>query len=83
MKKHEVEKTYDEINRKIREGRAVVVTADEIISKVREKGAVAAAREVDVVTTGTFSPMCSSGVLINFTLLDHAIPVQIIPVNSI
>jgi uncharacterized protein (DUF39 family) len=71
MKKHEVEKTYDEINRKIREGRAVVVTADEIISKVREKGAVAAAREVDVVTTGTFSPMCSSGVMINF---GHSVP---------
>jgi uncharacterized protein (DUF39 family) len=44
----------------------VVVTAEEMIPLVREKGPVAAARQVDVVTTGTFSPMCSSGAFINF-----------------
>lgn len=59
-------KTYDEINEKIRAGRAVVVTADEMVGIVEEKGVTAAAREVDVVTTATFSPMCSSGAFINF-----------------
>ncbi len=58
-------RTIEEINRKIREGRVVVCTAEEIIDVVREKGKAAAAREVDVVTTGTFSPMCSSGAYFN------------------
>ena len=66
MKKHAVSKTYDEINAKIKEGRAVVVTAEEIIDIVDRKGAVEAARTVDVVTTGTFGAMCSSGAFLNF-----------------
>jgi len=44
----------------------VVVTAEEMIGVVRKHGPVGAARKVDVVTTGTFSPMCSSGAIINF-----------------
>jgi uncharacterized protein (DUF39 family) len=66
MKHHKVQKTFQEINQKIKDGKVVVVTAEEIIDIVREKGAVEAARQVDVVTTGTFSPMCSSGAFINF-----------------
>ncbi|MBI4773419.1 MAG: homocysteine biosynthesis protein [Deltaproteobacteria bacterium] len=58
-------RSIEEINQKIREGRVVVYTAEEIIDVVREKGVSAAAREVDVVTTGTFSPMCSSGAYFN------------------
>jgi uncharacterized protein (DUF39 family) len=59
-------KTIAEINEKIRRGEAVVVTAEEVIDIVAEKGVERAAREVDVVTTGSFSPMCSSGVFLNF-----------------
>ncbi len=58
-------KTVAEINEKIRKGSAVVVTAEEIIGIAAEKGIKAAAREVDVVTTGTFGPMCSSGAYLN------------------
>jgi uncharacterized protein (DUF39 family) len=58
-------KTIAEINEKIKKGQAVVVTAEEIIGVVKEKGAARAAREVDVVTTGTFGPMCSSGAYLN------------------
>jgi L-aspartate semialdehyde sulfurtransferase len=58
-------KTIAEINERIRQGRAVVVTAEEIIDVVKEKGIAKAAREVDVVTTGTFGPMCSSGAYLN------------------
>jgi uncharacterized protein (DUF39 family) len=58
-------KTLEEINDKIRSGSVVVVTAEEIIGIAREKGIKKAAREVDVVTTGTFSPMCSSGAFLN------------------
>jgi uncharacterized protein (DUF39 family) len=58
-------KTIAEINEKIKKGQAVVVTAEEIIDIVKKKGVPGAAREVDVVTTGTFGPMCSSGAYIN------------------
>jgi len=58
-------KTIAEINEKIKSGKAVVVTAEEIIDIVKEKGVGQAAREVDVVTTGTFGPMCSSGIYFN------------------
>jgi uncharacterized protein (DUF39 family) len=58
-------KTIAEINEKIRKGEAVVVTAAEIIDVVAEKGVQKAAAEVDVVTTGTFGPMCSSGAFLN------------------
>jgi len=58
-------KTITEINEKIKKGEAVVVTAEEIIDIAREKGSSQAAKEVDVVTTGTFGPMCSSGAYFN------------------
>jgi uncharacterized protein (DUF39 family) len=58
-------KTIAEINQKIKEGRAVVVTAEEMIDIVRQRGKARAAQEVDVVTTGTFGPMCSSGAYLN------------------
>ncbi len=58
-------KTIDEINEKIKQGKAVVVTAEEIIDIARERGTKKAAEEVDVVTTGTFGPMCSSGAYFN------------------
>ncbi|MFZ2446000.1 MAG: homocysteine biosynthesis protein [Syntrophobacteraceae bacterium] len=61
-----IRKTYQEINEKIQKGQAVVVTAEEMIGIVRKKGPARAAKEVDVVTTGTFAPMCSSGAFINF-----------------
>ena len=58
-------KTIEEINQKIKKGEAVVFTAEEIIGVVKEKGLKEAAAEVDVVTTGTFGPMCSSGAYFN------------------
>ena len=58
-------KTIEEINEKIQQGKAVVVTAEEIIGIVKQKGVKKAAQEVDVVTTGTFGPMCSSGAYFN------------------
>lgn len=58
-------KTIGEINEKIKRGEAVVVTAEEIIDIAEEKGVKKAAQEVDVVTTATFGPMCSSGAYLN------------------
>ncbi|MBF0233460.1 MAG: homocysteine biosynthesis protein [Desulfamplus sp.] len=65
MTKFKVTKTYSQINEKIKAGKAVVVTAEEIIDIVKDQGPVEAAQQVDVVTTGTFAPMCSSGAFIN------------------
>jgi uncharacterized protein (DUF39 family) len=59
-------KTYEEINKKIANKECVVVTADEIIQLINENGSKNVAKEVDVVTTGTFGPMCSSGIFLNF-----------------
>ena len=64
-------KTIEEINEKIKQGKALVVTAEEIIDLVKEKGVKKATQEVDVVTTGTFGPMCSSGAYFN---IGHAKP---------
>jgi len=71
MKDFKVNKTYQEINARIRNGEAVVLTAEEMIGVVKEAGPVEAARQVDVVTTGPFSTMCSSGAFINF---GHTVP---------
>ena len=64
-------KTIKEINEKIKRGSVVVVTAEEIIDLVEKKGEKKVAQEVDVVTTGTFGPMCSSGAYLN---LGHSKP---------
>lgn len=58
-------KTIKEINEKIKQGKAVVVTAAEIIEIAKQEGIQKAAEKVDVVTTGTFGPMCSSGAYFN------------------
>ncbi|OGP93108.1 MAG: hypothetical protein A2156_08215 [Deltaproteobacteria bacterium RBG_16_48_10] len=58
-------KTIEEINDRIKKGKVVVLTAEEIIDYAAEKGVKRAAQEVDVVTTGTFGPMCSSGAYFN------------------
>lgn len=64
-------RSYEEINHRIRSRRAVVVTAEEMSQLVDEVGVPAAARRVDVVTTGTFGPMCSSGAVLN---VGHSTP---------
>jgi len=64
-------KTIAEINEKIKKGQVVVVNAEEIIDIVKEKGTKDAASEIDIVTTGTFGPMCGSGAYLN---LGHSKP---------
>lgn len=71
-----IQRTYEEINTKIRSGKAVIVTAEEIIPIVEKKGIKKATEEIDVVTTGTFGPMCSSGAILNFGHSDPPIRMQ-------
>lgn len=64
-------RTVAEINEKIKSGKAVVITAEEVVAMAKEQGVRETAKRVDVVTTGTFAPMCSSGAFLNF---GHAEP---------
>ncbi|MGB2840929.1 MAG: homocysteine biosynthesis protein [Halobacteriota archaeon] len=79
----ETEKSIEEINERIGDGSVRVVTADRMSEIVRELGAEEAAKEVDVVTTGTFGPMCSSGVFINFGHADPPIKMQRVWLNDV
>ena len=54
-------RTIAEINQKIKTGDVQVVTAEEMKKLVESSGVEVAYKEVDVVTTGTFGAMCSSG----------------------
>ncbi|MFO7985127.1 MAG: homocysteine biosynthesis protein [Desulfatiglandaceae bacterium] len=83
MAKKKVSKTIDEINKRIQDGNVVVVTADQMAGIVKEKGAKKAAREIDVVTTGTFAPMCSSGAFVNFGPVQPAIKASRVSLNSV
>lgn len=78
-----VRKTYDEINQKIAEGKAVVLTAEEVIDVVKERGVKDATKYVDVVTTGTFGPMCSSGAFLNFGHSDPPIRMSKVYLNDV
>jgi len=76
-------RTIEEINRKIKSGTVVVVTADEMSRMVKTKGARKAAQEIDVVTTGTFAPMCSSGAFVNFGHTKPAIKAAKVWLNGV
>ncbi|MDD1704879.1 MAG: homocysteine biosynthesis protein [Methanoregula sp.] len=76
-------KSIDQINQRIREGSARVVTAEEMPSIVAELGERGAFQEVDVVTTGTFGAMCSSGAFINFGHADPPIRMERIWLNDV
>jgi uncharacterized protein (DUF39 family) len=69
-------RTIAEINDKIRQQRAVVWTAEELKARVVEIGVTQAAQEVDVITTGTFEPMESSGAIINLGHTDPPIKIR-------
>ncbi|MDD5600893.1 MAG: homocysteine biosynthesis protein, partial [Actinomycetota bacterium] len=76
-------KTIEEINEKIKSGSVVVLNAEEIIEYVAEKGVKRTAKEVDVVTTATFGPMCSSGAFLNFGHPDPPIKMTKVWLNDV
>ncbi|MDD4300769.1 MAG: homocysteine biosynthesis protein [Methanomicrobium sp.] len=71
-----MDKSIEEINSRILNGSARVVTAEEMPDIVAELGEDGALREVDVVTTGTFGAMCSSGAFFNFGHADPPIRME-------
>jgi len=75
-------KSIEEINERIRKGDAVVVRADEM-PELFEEDPKRTVREVDVVTTGTFGAMCSSGLFLNFGHTDPPIKMQRVWLNEV
>jgi uncharacterized protein (DUF39 family) len=78
-----MEKTIELINERIRDGNAVVVTAERMPELVAELGEEGALSEVDVVTTGTFGAMCSSGAFLNFGHADPPIRMERVWLNDV
>ncbi len=76
-------KTYDEINRKIKSGKAVILTAEEVSEMARNTSPEEIAEKVDVVTTATFGAMCSSGAIINFGHASPPIRMEKIRLNGV
>lgn len=76
-------KSYQEINQRIKKGKAVVLTAEEMIDFVAENGVSTASEEVDVVTTATFGAMCSSGAFFNFGHADPPIRMEKVWLNDV
>jgi len=76
-------RSIEEINEKIRKGRAVVLTAEQVAAMGREATPAEVAEKVDVVTTGTFGPMCSSGMFINFGHTDPPMRMEKITLNNV
>ena len=69
-------RTIAEINEKISRKRAVVWTVEELKARVVEIGVTKTTKEVDVITTGTFEPMESSGAIINLGHTDPPIKIR-------
>ncbi|HIH76311.1 MAG TPA: hypothetical protein HA343_03220 [Methanomassiliicoccales archaeon] len=78
-----MKRTVAEINQRIKDGDVVVMTAEEVISYVQSEGVERAAKEVDVVTTGTFGAMCSSGAFLNFGHSEPPIRMQKVTLNDV
>jgi L-aspartate semialdehyde sulfurtransferase len=68
--------TIAEINAKIAAQKAKVLTATELKALAAEVGVKQAAKQVDVITTGTFEPMESSGAIINLGHTDPPIKIR-------
>ena len=68
-------RTVSDINDKIRAGNATVWTIAEAKTNIAELGVTAAAKAVDVITTGAFEPMEGSGAMINLGHTDPPIKI--------
>lgn len=69
-------RTIAEINDRISRHRVVVWTVEELKARVAAVGVTQSAKEVDVITTGTFEPMESSGAMINLGHTDPPIKIR-------
>jgi len=70
------ERTLAQINDRIQAGQARVLTVTALKALVKEVGIPAATQQVDVITTGTFEPMESSGAILNLGQTDPPIKIR-------
>lgn len=78
-----VNKTVEQINEKIKKGEAVVLTAEEVTQMAKNASPSEIAKKVDIVTTATFGPMCSSGAFINFGHPSPPIRMERVSLNNV
>ncbi|MEA1985921.1 MAG: homocysteine biosynthesis protein [Candidatus Marinimicrobia bacterium] len=78
-----MKKTVEEINEKIRNGSAVILTAEEVSQMSEKNSPEEIFKKVDVVTTGTFGAMCSSGAFVNFGHADPPIRMEKVKLNNV
>lgn len=71
-----MQRTIAQINDKIRQRQAQVCTVKELKARVAEQGVQAVAKTVDVITTGTFEPMESTGAVLNLGHTDPPIKLR-------
>ncbi|MEO0140267.1 MAG: homocysteine biosynthesis protein [candidate division WOR-3 bacterium] len=76
-------RTIEQINEKIARGDVVVLTAEEAARLRESEGTKAIAQRVDVVTTGTFGMMCSSGLFLNTGHTDPPAKLQRVFLNGV
>ncbi|MFO7841243.1 MAG: homocysteine biosynthesis protein [Fidelibacterota bacterium] len=76
-------KSFEQINEKIAAGTAVVLTAEEVSVLAESASPDEIAEKVDVVSTATFGPMCSSGAFINFGHPEPAMRMEHITLNGV
>ena len=69
-------RTIAEINDKILQGKATVWTIEELKAKVKQLGIKKTYQKVDVICTGTFEPMESSGAIVNLGHTDPPIKIR-------
>lgn len=69
-------RTIEEINEKIEQQKAVVWTIEELKANVKELGITKTFKKVDVICTGTYEPMESSGAIINLGHTDPPIKIR-------
>ncbi|MEM2970973.1 MAG: homocysteine biosynthesis protein [Candidatus Bathyarchaeia archaeon] len=78
-----LKRTIDEVNEKIKREDVQVVTVEEMKKLVESSGLEVAYKEIDVVTTGTFGAMCSSGAVINIGHADPPIKIHRAWINDV
>jgi L-aspartate semialdehyde sulfurtransferase len=76
-------KSYEEINDRIKKGKAVVLTAEQVSEMAKTMSPKEILNKVDVVTTATFGAMCSSGAILNLGHANPPIRMERIEINGV
>lgn len=76
-------KSYEEINSRIKKGKAVILTAEEVATMSRELSPKQILKKVDIVTTATFGAMCSSGAFLNLGHTNPPMRMEKITLNGV